>query len=90
MQNIFRHGNWGAALQPMELKALHCVSVPQAAVGWWSIHWFRPRLEGPIWKPQCDDRLSSNFHHIGSAVCHFDTAAARGIPHCGYSRSLVQ
>ena len=52
--------------------------------------WFRPCLEGPTWKPQCDDRLSSSPHHIGSAVCHFDTAAARGIPHCGYSRSMVQ
>ena len=64
--------------------------MPQAAVGWWSFHWFRPRLEGPIWKPQCDGRLSSSFRHLGSAVCLSDTAAARGIPHCGCSRSMVQ
>ena len=43
-----------------------------------------------MWKLQCDDRLSSSFHHIGSAVCHFGTAAARCIPHCGYSRSMLQ
>ena len=83
--------HWGDVLQPRELKALHLVYVPQAAVGWWSVHWFKPRLEGPIWKPRCNNRLSSSFHPIGSAVTPpqlvlFHTA---GTPDRRFSRTLL-